>query len=91
MAQKEEYFYTWLDKLEEDLTTIQYGQNKGLFSLNESLSAQYGNRVVNKAFAEYGEKNKILRENGLRKMAVGTGMLGSIGKSIPNHNFEGNK
>ena len=91
VVQKEEYFYAWLDKLEEDLATIQYGQNKGLFSLNESLSAQYGNRVVNKAFAEYGEKNKILRENGLRKMAVGTGMLGSIGKSIPNHNFEGNK
>lgn len=91
VAQKEEYFYAWLDKLEEDLATIQYGQNKGLFSLNESLSAQYGNRVVNKAFAEYGEKNKILRENGQRKMAVGTGMLGSIGKSIPNHNFEGNK
>ena len=91
MAQKEKYFNAWLDKLEEDLAAIQYGQNKGLFSLNESLSAQFGNRVVNKAFAAYGEKNKILRENGQRKMALGTGILGSIGKSIPNHNFEGNK
>lgn len=87
--QKEEYFYDWLDKLEEDLSTIKYGQSKGLYSLNESFSAQFGDGVVNKAFATYGENNRILREAGKLKMAAGTGILGSVGKVVPNHNFEG--
>lgn len=87
--QKEEYFYAWLDKLEEDLSTIRTSQNIGLHRLNESLSAQYGRKVTNKAFAVYGEKNRLLRESGQRKMAAGTGFLGSVGRSVPNHNFEG--
>lgn len=90
VPQKEEFFYKWLDKLEEDLETIKYSQGIGLHRLNESFSAQYGDKVVNKAFAAYGEKNRILRESGLRKMASSTGILGSVGTSIPNHNFEGN-
>lgn len=90
VPQKEEYFYKWLDKLEEDIETIKYSQGVGLQRLNESFSAQYGDKVVNKAFAAYGEKNRILRESGLRKMAGGTGILGSVGTSVPNHNFEGN-
>lgn len=90
VPQKEEYFYKWLDKLEEDLETIKYSQGVGLQRLNESFSAQYGDKVVNKAFADYGENNRVLRESGLRKMAGRTGLLGSVGTSIPNHNFEGN-
>jgi len=89
VSQKEEYFYAWLDKLEEDLATIKSSQNIGLHKLNEAFSSQYGNRVVNKSFAEYGEKNRALRELGQRKMAAGTGILGTVGKTIPNHNFEG--
>jgi hypothetical protein len=90
VAQKEEYFYAWLDKLEEDLGTIKNSQGVGLQRLNESFSMQYGDKLVNKAFASYGEKNRLLREGGQRKIAAGTGILGSVGKSIPNHNFEGN-
>ena len=78
-----------MDKLEEDLDTIKYSQGIGLQRLNETFSAQYGDKVVNKAFAAYGKKNRILRESGLRKMASGTGILGSIGTSVPDHNFEG--
>ncbi|WP_299606253.1 nucleotidyltransferase [uncultured Aquimarina sp.] len=87
--QKEEYFYGWLDKLEKDIQSIRYGAGKGLQILNESLSKQYGNKAVQKTFAIYGEKNRLLRETGERKMAVGTGILGSTGKTVPNHNFEG--
>lgn len=90
VPQKEEYFYAWLDKLEEDLETVKNSQGVGLQCLNESFSAQYGDKLVNKAFASYGEKNRLLRESGQRKIAAGTGILGSVGKSIPNHNFEGN-
>lgn len=89
VPQKEEYFYAWLDKLEDDLSTIKSSQNIGLHKLNESFSAQYGDNVIKKTFAAYGEKNRKLREMGQRKMAVGTGILGSTGKSVPNHNFEG--
>lgn len=89
VAQKERYFHAWLDKLEEDLSTIKNSQDMGLYRLTESFSAQYGANIVNKAFAIYGEKNRVLRENGQRKMAIGTGILGNVGKSIPNHNFEG--
>ena len=89
VPQKEEYFYAWLDKLEDDLSTIKSSQNIGLHKLNESFSAQYGDNVIKKTFAAYGEKNRKLREMGQRKMAIGTGILGSTGKSVPNHNFEG--
>ena len=78
-----------MDKLEEDIQSIKYGAGKGLQILNESLSVQYGNKAVQKTFAAYGEKNRLLREAGERKMAIGTGILGSSGKTVPNHNFEG--
>lgn len=89
VPQKEEYFYKWLDKLEEDLQTIKYSQGGGLQRLNESFSSQYGDRVVNKAFTVYAEKNRKLREQGQRKMASKTGFLGAVGTPVPNHNFEG--
>lgn len=88
-SQKEEYFYLWLDKLEEDLSNLRSSKGIGLQRLNESLANQYGNKVVQKTFAAYGEKNRLLREAGKRKMAIGTGILGSTGKPVPNHNFEG--
>lgn len=91
VPQKEEYFYAWLDKLEEDVETIQESQNVGLHKLNESLSLQYGDNVTKKTFTAYGEKNRTLRELGQRKMASGTGVLGTVGTRVPNHNFEGNK
>lgn len=89
VPQKEEYFYAWLDKLEEDLNAIKSSQGIGLSNLSESLSKQYGSKLVDKTFADYGIKNRVLRESGVRKMAIGTGLLGSVGKTVPNHNFEG--
>jgi len=87
--QKEEYFYMWLDKLEGDLKTIRNSSGIGLQYLNESFSKMFGENSVNKAFADYGNGNRILREKGERKMASGLGTLGSVGTKIPNHNFEG--
>lgn len=88
-AQKEEYFYLWLDKLEADLGKLKASEGIGLHKLNESLSTQFGNKTVNLVFTTYGENNRKLRELGQRKMASGTGFLGTIGTPIPNHNFEG--
>lgn len=87
--QKEEYFYLWLDKLEADLGKLKTSEGMGLHRLNESLSTQYGNKTVNLTFTAYGENNRKLRELGQRKMASGTGFLGTVGTPIPNHSFEG--
>ncbi|MFI0427962.1 nucleotidyltransferase [Mariniflexile sp. HMF6888] len=89
VKQKEDYFYLWLDKLENDLGILRDNQGKGLQFLNESMSNIYGEFVTNKAFANYGNISTELREDGKRKMAKGTGVLGTIGTNIPKHNFEG--
>lgn len=88
--QKEEYFYLWLDKLEVDLRKLKTSEGIGLHRLNATLSNQYGNKAVNSAFTTYGDNNKRLRELGKRKMASRTGFLGTVGTTVPNHNFEGN-
>ncbi len=87
--QKEAYFYEWLDKLESDLGIIKNSGGLGLQNLNESLTRMYGKNTTNKAFANYGERKRLLRESGQRKMASVTGALGVSGTTIPNHNFEG--
>lgn len=88
-SQKQVYFYEWLDKLEEDLTLIRTSGGIGLQNLNESFSKMYGKTISNKTFANYGNRNRILRESGKRKMASITGALGTTGTTLPNHNFEG--
>lgn len=89
VRQKEEYFYLWLDKLEEDLEKLNNSDGKGLQYLNESLSKMYGKEVTRRVFVNHSKKNVDLREQGKLKMALGTGMLGSIGVKVQNHNFEG--
>jgi len=87
--QKEEYFFEWLNKLEEDLDIIRNSGGVGLQNLSESFAKIYGKSSTNKAFASYGERKRIMRESGKQKMASLTGALGASGTTIPNHNFEG--
>ncbi|WP_027380093.1 nucleotidyltransferase domain-containing protein [Chryseobacterium daeguense] len=89
VRQKEEYFYLWLDKLEEDLEKINNSKGKGLQYLNESLSKMYGKEVTNKVFVNNGRKKVDLRQQGQLKMAGVTGMLGEVGRKVQKHNFEG--
>ncbi len=88
--QKEEYLYAWLDRLEEEIKTLNSFESKGLHVLNETLANQYGRKVVQKTFADYGNKKRGLRELGKGKMQVGIGILGVTGKPLVNHNFKGN-
>ncbi|MCY4160577.1 MAG: nucleotidyltransferase [Flavobacteriaceae bacterium] len=90
VREKEEHFYAWLDRLEEDANTLKSFKGKGFHVLNKTLAKQYGREVVQKTFAEYGDEKRGLRELGKGKMQVGTGILGVTGKPILNHNFEGN-
>ncbi|MCK0125825.1 nucleotidyltransferase [Gelidibacter sp. F2691] len=88
--QKEDYFYLWLEKLEEDLEILRNSQGVGLQNLNESMSDLYGKTVTNKTFANYGKVSTMERNVGRRKMATETGFLGAVGSKVPEHNFEGN-
>ncbi|MDV6169362.1 nucleotidyltransferase [Flavobacterium sp. DG1-102-2] len=92
VKQKQDYFYKWLDKLEKDLARMTQGEGRGLQFLNESFSNMYGNEVTKKVFSNYGNNNTLLRNQGQRVMAQGTGMLGagSVGVKVPKHDFEGN-
>ncbi|MDI9310365.1 nucleotidyltransferase domain-containing protein [Flavobacterium columnare] len=88
--QKQDYFYLWLDKLEEDLNNLSNSLGKGQEYLFESFSDMYGEKVSKKVFSNISEKKRILRENGSLKMAIGTGILGSEGVKVKSHNFFGN-
>jgi len=89
VKQKEEYFYLWLDRLEEDLEKINYSKGRGLQYLNESLSKMYGKEVTTRVFVNSGKKKMDLREQGHLKMAGGIGILGEVGTKVQQHNFEG--
>lgn len=90
VKQKEDYFYLWLDKLEEDLDRLSKTLGKGQDMLFESFSDMYGNNVSKKTFSNIGERKRLSRENGNLFMATGTGLLGSSGVEVKKHGFEGN-
>lgn len=90
VKQKQDYFYLWLDKLEEDLETIKSSRGRGIQYLNESFSKMYGKDLSDRAFSNNAKNKVILREQGKLKMAGGSGTLGAIGVKVLNHNFEGN-
>lgn len=90
-SQKESYFYMWLDKLETDIRTLTNSESVGLPRLQESFSAQFGENLSKRVFTNYGVGDRILREEGKQRMATGTGMLGSTGIGVRDHEFRGNK
>jgi hypothetical protein len=89
--QKQQNFYKWLSQLRADLSNI-VGQ-RGLYNIQEALANPFGRKAVNTTFSNIGERARQQRESGAMKMASGTGMLGTIGRtSVPNHtNFGSNE
>jgi len=87
--EKEDYFFLWLDKLESDLDAMLLLEQKGQNVVNKFFSNSYGEKVSNKVFATLGEKKRVLRESGKLKMETKTGLLGSIGTKVKDHNFYG--
>ena len=85
--QKESNFYDWLKQVGEDI--IGTTSLNGIHNIQESLEKAFGKREVVKTFSSYGNKQRLLRENGNMKMATGTGILGTVGKTVKNHNFHG--
>lgn len=87
--QREKNFYKWLDQVEQDIQAIV--QQRGLHNISESMGKPFGEKIVTKVFSELGRKNFNLRENGVLKMATGTGILSTVGSvTAAAHNFHGN-
>ncbi|TDO05395.1 nucleotidyltransferase [Sunxiuqinia elliptica] len=85
---KEKNFYDWLKEVKEDVSKA---LNKtSLPLIFESLKKPFGENVINKAYNSYGSAALKQRENGSLKMARNTGILGSVGTTVRNHNFHGN-
>lgn len=86
---RENNFYKWLNQIESDIQTII--QKRGLQYIAEAMKKPFGDQAVTKTFSTIGEKNLNLRESGALKMAIGTGILSSIGSvTTAAHNFHGN-
>lgn len=85
--QKQDNFYKWLTQVKRDV--LEVVQQRGLYRIQESLSRQFGEKAVTRAFSNYSDDLRIMRETGNIKMAAGTGILGSIGSTVKNHNFFG--
>ena len=87
--QREKNFYHWLSEVKKDLNNI-FGQSgKGLQFINESMVKPFGKDAVTKAFSNYGENLRKQREGGSLNVAAKTGMIGTAGTAVKNHNFYG--
>ena len=87
--QRQYNFFEWMKRVQEDILSM-IGR-KGLHNIQEAMSGSFGNTTVKKAFSNYGEQSRLLRESGSMKMASNTGMLGTIGSTVKNHDFHGKK
>ncbi|MCX7648981.1 MAG: nucleotidyltransferase [Flavobacteriales bacterium] len=87
--QREKNFYHWLSEVRKDLNNIIGQSGKGLQFIKESLEKPFGKELVNRAFNNYGESLRKKREEGNLSVAAKTGMIGTAGTIIKNHNFYG--
>lgn len=81
---KQDNFYKWMSHVKVDINNAI--AQRGVHLIQESLEKPFGEDVIRKAFSNYGENLLKHRESGVMKMAAGTGMLGSTGRTIvPQH------
>jgi hypothetical protein len=86
---KEANFYRWLRQVKQDVADVIAQRN--MYRIQESMAKPFGDRAVTKTFSQLGEKAKAQRDLGIMKMAAGTGILGSTGRTtVGYHNNFGN-
>ncbi|MGN6601378.1 MAG: nucleotidyltransferase domain-containing protein [Ginsengibacter sp.] len=76
---KKDNFYKWLSKVKSDLgnITVQRG-----YDLQLTMADVFGKRDVNKTFSNLAESARAQRESGRMKMAAGTGIISSLGRTV---------
>ncbi len=85
--EREDNFYNWLEQVKIDVGGTL--EKRGVQLIKESLEKPFGKETIEKAFSKYGDEQRQKRESGELKMASVSGIIGSVGTSIPNHNFHG--
>ncbi len=76
-----------MNKLQIDLANIT--NQRGLHLIQEAMANSFGERSVSTVFNKYGEELLRLRESGKQFMASNTGIIGTAGTLVRNHNFHG--
>lgn len=89
--QREKNFFIWLADVQKDINEILDQSGKGLQFINESMQKPFGKDAVSKTFSNYGENLRKQRESGNLNIAAKSGMIGSTGSAVKNHNFYGKK
>ena len=79
-------FYNWLDTVKTDISGI---TSKRGSSLIIEMKKHFGDKVVNKTFKKIGTNTKQMRANNQLKMAASTGILGTKGIPVKQHQFYG--
>lgn len=86
---KEVNFYKWIGQVQSDIHEIISKQQVSL--VMEAMKKPFGENMVKKTFVNYGDNLLKLRESGQMKMAAGTAMLGTVGRTdVPQHKPFGN-
>ena len=82
-------FFQWLEQVEADLTKAQ--QQVGIHRVGESLAPIFGSDVVQKSIESFGRDMDATQQRGDLKMATKTGMLGTVGSTVPKNTWYGEK
>lgn len=87
--QKQINFYKWMNQVNIDLQNALQQHGRGINKIQEALEKPFGKNSITKAFSNYGDNLRKLREGGGMKMAGGTGIIGTIGRTVisPHTNF----
>ncbi|HEX5555373.1 MAG TPA: hypothetical protein VFX43_19190, partial [Chitinophagaceae bacterium] len=87
---REQKFFQWLGQVKTDVARLQFQR---ITEIQESLGHSFGKAAAASAFSIIGERYLQNRQSGGMRMAAGTGMLGSLGRTIvrPHSNFGGNE
>jgi hypothetical protein len=70
---RQQNFTRWLETVKRDLSEIR--QVKGIPLLSERMAKSFGETVVKKSAARFGQGFKDLRDTGKLTMGIGTGLL----------------
>ncbi|OJW82290.1 MAG: nucleotidyltransferase [Bacteroidetes bacterium 46-16] len=87
--EKERNFYMWVKQLRHDIYNILGQIDNGVHYIREAMQTPFGRSEVIKAFSNYAEHTRELRESGKQFITPKTGIVNSAGTLIKNHNFYG--
>ena len=92
-SKREDFFYRWLDTLENEFNVLRYTFNR--VNLSSVLEKAFGSEPVKKTFSDIATNRKLLTETGGNTVDPQKGILGSAGigeaseSKVRKHTFYG--